>query len=145
MKKFFLVLVLGSLIAGGWYAAHRRSRDSSEKAGLSERFTARVEKRDIDSTVEISGEVTPAFELEVKAEVGGKIKALHVEPGDIVKEGQVLVEVDDRDLLTEKDNSLTEIEGARLSMDKTRKNFERSKELFDANRFLEISTVSITH
>ena len=57
---------------------------------------------------------------------------LHVEPGQMVKEDDVLVEIDDTDLLKEKQSSQTEIDGAKLAMDHSRKNFERGKELFDA-------------
>ena len=49
-----------------------------------------------------------------------------------MKEGDLLVEIDDRDLLTEKESALTEIEGAKLSMEKAKKNFERARELFEA-------------
>ena len=67
----------------------------------------------------------------MKPEVGGKLKALNVEPGDQVKTGALLAEIDDRDLLTEKESVLTEIEGAKLSMEKTQRNFERAKDLFE--------------
>jgi RND family efflux transporter MFP subunit len=130
MKKFTLILTLALAGGGGWYAyTHRAS--AQVKTVAPDRLVARAEKRDIDSSIEVSGDVTPAFQLEVKPEVGGKLKALHVEPGDIVKEGTVLVEIDDRDLLTEKEGVLTEIEGAKLSMEKTARNYERAKDLFE--------------
>jgi RND family efflux transporter MFP subunit len=92
----------------------------------------RAEKRDIDFSVEVSGDVATANQLEVKSEVSGKIKALHVEVGDEVKSGELLAEIDDRDLLTEKQSLMTEIDGAKLEVDKDRKNFERAKELHDS-------------
>ncbi len=133
MKKLLLLLALGALGAGGWYAyGHRPGKPATVGADVSDKFVARAEKRDIDATVEVSGDVTPALQVDVKAEVGGKLKALHVEAGDTVKEGDVLVEIDDRDLMTEKESALTEIEGAQLSMEKTKRNFERGKELFES-------------
>jgi RND family efflux transporter MFP subunit len=130
MKRIILILLLVLAAAGGWYRSTHRGT-TSETEVFAEKFLARAEKRDLASSVEVSGDVTPAFQLDVKPEVGGKLKALHVEPGDTVKEGDVLVEIDDTDLLSEKDSALTEIEGAKLEMEKTRKNFERAKELFD--------------
>ena len=133
MKKFLLLLLPAALGVGGWFAySHRAAFAGKTGDDIPEKFIARAEKRDIDSTVEVSGDVTPAFQLDVKAEVGGKVKALHVEPGDTVKEGDVLVEIDDRDLLTEKDSALTEIEGAKLGMEKAKNNFDRGQELFDS-------------
>jgi RND family efflux transporter MFP subunit len=129
MKKLFLLLLSAVLGLGGWYAYTQKAL-GQENAEPADKLVARAEKRDINTTIEISGDVTPAFQLDVKPEVGGKLKALHVEPGEVVKEGDLLVEVDDRDLLTEKESVLTEIEGAQLSMEKTKRNFARAKDLF---------------
>ncbi len=132
MKKI-LLLLLAALIGCGWYAyAHRGAFAGKGAEEISEKFVTRAEKRDIDSTVEVSGDVTPAFQIDVKSEVGGRVKALHVEPGDLVKEGDVLVEIDDRDLLSEKESALTEIEGAKLTMQKAKNNFDRGRELADS-------------
>ena len=130
MKKFLVLLLIAAIGGACWYAnGHRNTFASGGTEAISEKFIARAEKRDIDSTVEVSGDVTPAFQIDVKSEVGGRVKALHVEPGDTVKEGDVLVEIDDRDLLSEKESALTEIEGAQLTMQKAKNNFERGKEL----------------
>jgi RND family efflux transporter MFP subunit len=48
-----------------------------------------------------------------------------------VHEGDLLAEIDDRDLLTEREGAVTEIEGAQLSLDRSRRNFERARDLFD--------------
>lgn len=134
MKKPVLLILLAGLCAGGWYLYSRPAGTGAAAAGadIPDKMVTRVEKRDIDSTIEVSGDITPSFQLDVKTEVGGKIKALHVEPGARVKEGDLLVEIDDRDLLSEKESALTEIEGAKLGADKTRRNYERAKDLFEA-------------
>src|SRR4051812_24776864 len=132
MKKKFLAALALALVAGGaWYFG---SHQQPAKATTSneDRFIARAEKRDIDFSIEVSGDVTPASQLEVKPEVGGRLTALHVEPGQTVKERALLVEIDDRDLLSEKESVLTEIEGAQLTVDKTQKNFTRAQELSEA-------------
>lgn len=132
MKKSILVAAVVLLGGGLWFAYSKKHPAGPVDNGIPERFIAKVERRDIDMAVEISGDVAPAFQLDVRPEVGGKIKALHVIAGQQVKEGDTLVEIDDRDLLTEKASAVTEIEGATLTVDKTRRNFERSKELFAA-------------
>ena len=133
MKKFLILFATAAIGYGGWFAyGHRNALSSSQAEDLSEKFLAKAEKRDIDSTVEVSGDVTPAFQIDVKSEVGGRVKALHVEPGDSVKEGDVLVEIDDRDLLSEKESALTEIEGAKLTMQRAKNNFERGKDLAES-------------
>jgi RND family efflux transporter MFP subunit len=129
MKKIALFLTLAALAGGGWYFAGAKVSGPDKTATQSDRL-ARAEKRDIESSIEVSGDITPAYQLDVKSEVGGKVKALHVVPGQSVKQGDLLAEIDDRDLLTEKETALTEIEGAKLSVGKAQRNFERSRDLF---------------
>lgn len=132
MKKFVIALVIVAAALGTWKVLPGKTVASKVDPAAQERRVTRAEKRDIAYSVEVSGDVAPAFQLEVKAEVGGKLKALRVEPGQNVNSGDLLAEIDDRDLLTEKDSVLTEIEGAKLSMEKAQRNFERSKELFES-------------
>jgi RND family efflux transporter MFP subunit len=143
MKKLLTLIIMAALGGGGWYAyqqkmfglgaAQRPAGDGipgALKGGVSGNGpTAVAELRDIQFSIQISGDVQPATQLDVKAEVGGRIKKLHVIAGDVVRAGDVLVEIDDRDILTERDSALTEIEGAKLSVEKMVKNFERAKEL----------------
>jgi RND family efflux transporter MFP subunit len=134
MKKLPAILLLAALAGGGaWYYQRTPSTaQSTSAAAPAEKLFARAEKRDIDFRVEVSGDVTPAFQLDVKPEVGGKLKSLNVEPGDTVKAGDLVVEIDDRDLQTEKESAVTEIEGAQLQVDRIRKNLDRAKELFSS-------------
>lgn len=130
MKKILVLLLAAAALGGAWYAfKDKLSNGHKEKTDL-DNLTAVAEKMDLDLSVEVPGDVTPATQLDVKAEVGGKIH-LRVEPGQNVKEGDVLVDVDDTDLITEKESADTEIEGARLSMEKSKNNYERSRDLFE--------------
>jgi len=131
-KPVVLAIAAAALAGGGWWLVSSGLLSKASATTAGDRFIARAEKRDIDFSVEVSGDVTPANQLEVKSEVSGKIKALHVEVGDEVKSGELLAEIDDRDLMTEKQSIITEIDGAKLEVDKDRRNFERAKELHDS-------------
>ncbi|MEQ1858803.1 MAG: efflux RND transporter periplasmic adaptor subunit [Chthoniobacteraceae bacterium] len=133
MKKLVLAIAIAATLAGGaWWLVKTGRIGGDTTDEIPARLMSKVEKRDIDFSVEVSGDVTPSFQLDVKSEVSGKVKAIHVEPGSTVKSGDLLVEVDDSDLLTEKQSVLTEIDGAKLEMEKDKRNYERSKELFEA-------------
>jgi len=134
MKKPLGILLSLALGAGGIFFYQRSSAVPSDKRSPSPQnaLVAKAEKRDLDISVEVSGDVAPFFQLDVKPEVGGKLKAVHIEPGAIVKEGAPLVEIDDTDLLTERETALTEIEGAKLQVERDQRNFVRGKELFDS-------------
>ena len=129
MKKILLIAALALAVGGGWYFTGGGKPAPPKSASAENPLIAVAARRDIDFSVEVSGDVTPAFQLEVKPEVGGKLKALHVRAGETVKSGDLLVEIDDRDLLSEKESVLTEIEGAKLAMEKSQRNYERSREL----------------
>src|SRR5882724_10132677 len=90
MRKVLITLILAALAGGGWYASKAKLFTKQNEQDTPDKFMARAEKRDIDFSVEVSGDVMPATQLDVKAEVGGKVKKLHVLPGQTVKKGDLL-------------------------------------------------------
>ncbi len=131
MKKILLLLAALAIVGGGLYAAKGKIFAQKNDQDMPDKFISRAEKRDIDFSVEVSGDVMPVTQLDIKAEVGGKVKKLHVLPGQTVKKGDLLAEIDETVLLTDKDSALTEIEGAKLAMEKVKKSYERSRDLFE--------------
>jgi RND family efflux transporter MFP subunit len=127
-----LAILLACAGAAWLFLALKPLSSDRESADSGKPFVATAESRDIEFSITVSGDVTPATQLEVKSEVGGKLIEIHVQPGQTVRKGDRLADIDDRDLLTEKASATTEIEGAQLQVDKTRKNFERSAELHEA-------------
>lgn len=119
--------VLAALSVAAWMFKDRwKTESKDDSAGM----MAVAERRDIESTLLLTGEVTPDVQVDVKPEVGGKIKELHVEVGQTVKRGTVLATIDDTDLLNEKASAETTIEGAKVSVDKAHGNYERAEGLF---------------
>jgi len=130
MRPFLIVLTVLAVAAGAWWGITRRTATQPETGRRNGGETVtKAERRDIESVIEVTGDVTPASQIDVKPEVGGKIKRLHVDVGGKVNRGDLLVEIDDTDLLTEKAGAETEIAGTRLEVDKNRRNFERGRSL----------------
>ncbi len=130
MKTAFIILLTAALALGGW--VFYTSRQAGPASALPDKmYVAEAENRDIDFNVEVSGDITPAVQIEIKPEVGGKIKRLYIEAGAQVQAGDPLADIEDTDLLTEKASAQTEIEGAQLELDKTQRNFDRSADLFE--------------
>jgi macrolide-specific efflux system membrane fusion protein len=56
--------------------------------------TVEVRRGDVEATVSAIGMVQPLRSVEVGAQVSGQLEKLHVAAGDVVKQGQVLAEID---------------------------------------------------
>ena len=147
MKSLLVWLVVLGTLGGGGYYAYQKWPDkvafwkTAEKADAAKKFarptTAVVIARDISFAISAAGEITPAEQVSVRPEVSGRIEKLPVDLGDKVKKGDLLFALDDTDLQTEKAQRLIEIEGAklqvtgaRLAMEKSQLNFNRTKDLF---------------
>jgi RND family efflux transporter MFP subunit len=86
---------------------------------------------DVAPVLPLAGEVVPAFQVDVKPEIGGKIREIHVAEGQAVRKGDLLITIDDTDLLSERAGVEAEIEGARLAVEKTGGNYGRARQLFE--------------
>ncbi|MGC1480448.1 MAG: efflux RND transporter periplasmic adaptor subunit [Chthoniobacterales bacterium] len=130
-KTPILFLLLTAILIGGagWYFLQSDLVETDEE--VPEDLLALAERRDLESTLLLSGEVIPAFQVDVKPEVGGKVQKIYFKTGDHVRRGDLLAVIDDTDLMTEKEAALTEIAGAELNVDKNRGNYDRAKALFD--------------
>ncbi len=130
LAGIFLLVAVAVASGAVWFftANHEAARPSEE---IPADLVAKAERRDLDSKLLLSGEVIPAFQVDVKSEVGGKVKELDVAVSQRVKRGDLLAVIDDRDLLTEKKSAETAIEGAQLSVDKNQGNYDRAKALFE--------------
>lgn len=137
VKKPYLILLILLLLIGIWfgfkkYREHVILTSRYSKEQLEENF-AKVERQTIIDQITVSGDISPDSRnsVEVKGEISGKIKKVYATIGQNIKAGDLLVELDDRDLLTEKSTAQTEVEGSQLSLDKAKRLFERSEKLFE--------------
>jgi RND family efflux transporter MFP subunit len=123
--------IIGGIGYGVWsWQENDRKRQASE---IPENLLAKASRRTIENRLLLTGEVAPAFSVEIKSEVSGRIETIHARTGETVLRGQTLVTIDDTYLLTERGRAETEIAGARLEVDKKRGNFERARALYEEN------------
>jgi len=125
------ILIAVGILSVAFAAWRGWLRLPESKSATADNPTATATVDDVAPKLFLSGEITPAFQVDVKSEVGGKVKKIHVVPGQTVSKGDELAVIDDTDLLTEKASAETEIEGANLAVQKTRGNYDRARALFD--------------
>jgi RND family efflux transporter MFP subunit len=88
-----VILLVGALLAWRWISRAPTKADDQDPAAASgdpPAAVARVERRTISNTLKISGEFKPFQDVDVHAKVAGYIKAIYVDVGTHVKQGQTL-------------------------------------------------------
>ena len=91
-KPRFLIPAVIVVLGGGWFLFGR----GGNKGPVYE--TAAVVRGDIQQTVEVTGEIKPDARLNLAFKSGGTLQAINVKVGQEVKVGDVLAELEDRDL-----------------------------------------------
>lgn len=133
MKNWLIAIVILGLAGGGVYYFKGWKAAREDGNGSKRVSTAMVEPRNIQFQINAAGEIGPADQVSVRPEVNGKISELAVDLGDAVRKGDLLFQLDDRDLQIERESRETEIARARLQLDQAERNYLRARELFDEN------------
>ena len=132
MKNIIIVALVVAVGVFGYFQWQGREQPNSNKARVKDRKTTEViENRDIDFTVRVAGEISPADKVSVRPEVHGKIAELPVDISDRVAKGDLLFRLDDKDLKIEIDSRKKQIDSATLQLEQAKSEFERSKQLFE--------------
>ena len=129
MKNLFIILVVAAVAGGGFYLWRNKAASTAETSAPSRPTTATAELRDISFAVNAAGEITPAEQVSVRPEINGKIDLLPVDLGDQVKKGELLFKLDDKELQQQRASNLTDVERARLELQKAERDYERAKDL----------------
>lgn len=129
MKKVLLLLLVAGLAVGGYYGWQRWQKAQLAAAGPDRLTTAIAELRDISFAVNAAGEISPAEQVSVRPEINGKIDLLPVDVGDIVKKGDLLFKLDDKELQQQRASNLTDIERAKIELQKGERDHKRAQEL----------------
>ena len=130
-------VVITLLVLAAGYLAYLQFGDSEQANNNSNsgkfkqrQTTTKVEKRDINFSVTVAGELSPAEKVSVRPEVNGKIAELAVDISDFVKKGDLLFRLDDKDIRIEIDSRKKQIDSANLQLAQSQKEFERASQLY---------------
>lgn len=92
--------------------------------------TAPVERRDIVANAEATGTVEPVNIVEIKSKASGLITAMPVDIGTRVSAGQLLVQIDTRDVKNQYDQTVAAEKAAEASLSVAAAQKKRSDDLF---------------
>lgn len=91
--------------------------------------TVQVTRGDISNSVTATGTIEPVTEVEVGTQVSGIIDKLYADYNSIVKEGQLIAEMDKVTLESELASAQAQYEGAKAEYEYQQKNFARNESL----------------
>ena len=94
--------------------------------------SSKVKKGEIVSIVSAPGNVKAETEVQISAYVMGKVSRLPVKEGDLVKKGQVLVQIDPTNYAAQVKQARASLELAKANLAQTELIYKRKQELFAA-------------
>ncbi len=129
MKKKKIILytsiVLVVLALGYWFLKKEKS------AKVMTYTTSEVKTGTILNTVTATGTVQPVKQVDVGTQVSGVIKKLYVDYNSVVKQGELLAELDKTPLLEQLASSQADLQTATVQLTYQEANYNRIKALFD--------------
>ena len=148
MKRKTVFVAIGALIVAGGAAAIA-VRGGGDK--LLEVQTATVSLETIVQKVTATGRIQPKTQVRISADVSAKIVALHVEEGDFVQQGDLLVELDRERFEAAVESAEASVRSAQSNatlveqnMLKAEKDYDRSRDLV-ARKLESQSVLDGTH
>jgi HlyD family secretion protein len=94
-RRWIILSIIGLGLAGGGFLANAAF---NTKPAIDASKLATVERGDLAKSVVATGKIQPLTKVEVKSKASGLVKQTLVHYGDIVKQGQILVELDKEEL-----------------------------------------------
>jgi HlyD family secretion protein len=79
----------------------------------------KIQARDLESIVSASGKIQPKGSVNISAETMGKVVALEVREGDAVTKGQLLLQIDAKNLETQVQNREASLSSAKFLLEQT--------------------------
>ena len=116
-------------VAGAVLVVYFRGRASKTPQLTYE--TATVQRNDISSSVTATGTIEPVTEVEVGTQVSGIIDKIYVDYNSVVKEGQIIAELDKVTLESDLASAQAAYDGSKAEYEYQSRNYERNKGLHE--------------
>lgn len=129
VKRLGIALLLILIAVGtAWIYGSRESPKSESENNF---VTTRLSVGDIRRTVSASGTLKPVVQVDIGTQVSGSIRTLNVDFNDVVKEGQVLAEIDTSLLDEDLAQAQAQHRSALVNYELARSRLVRSESLFN--------------
>jgi HlyD family secretion protein len=124
-STFWIVLALLPVLAGVVFFSLRAL--SRTPAKIDPEKLSRVERIDLARSVVATGKIEPTTKVEITSKASGIILKLPVNVGDVVRQGQVICELDQNDLIPRLRQAQAALSMAEASLKSAHADYERNK------------------
>ena len=123
-------LAIGIIVLGGVAAVLALSAAKRGTKAVEVRME-QVQKRDLVASVTASGQVRPQTKVDVASDVSGKITKLSVKEGQIVSQGQFLLQIDPAQAEANVQRAEAALASFKAQLAQSQANLEQSKKSFE--------------
>lgn len=127
VKRIVLAATSGALLAGAWGCGGSASAEATPTF-----TTAPVTRTDLRISAEATGQVEPIRTIEVKSKASGEVLKLFVDTGDRIEPGDLMAELDPRDVRNDHNQATADLEVAQARVEIAEAQRSRSEELLAA-------------
>ncbi|MGP1484811.1 MAG: efflux RND transporter periplasmic adaptor subunit [Campylobacter sp.] len=135
MKKTIKFALIFALLAGIYYGYGIYDKKPKEEYIISKAI-----KKDLVKTIDSNGEIHATELIDVGAQVSGQIKKLYVKLGDLVKQGDIIAQIDSATQQNSVNTKLAQLQtyeaklqSAKIALEISKNKFKRASELFKKN------------
>jgi len=129
------IIVVG-LIAGGTIAATRGAKSTEVRIEP-------VAYRDLVASVTASGQVVPHTKVDVSTDISGRIISLPVKEGDMVKKGQLLLQIDPAIYQAQVEHDKAALAGAKAAAVQSDANLTQAQHNYDRSSAIQKSNPAL--
>lgn len=129
MKKVFRILmwvIIAVIFVGTFVYLFINSQSKDAKYELVSPSIGNIER-----TTVLTGKIEPRDEIEIKPQISGIISEINVEPGDVVKAGDVIAKIKVIPDESQLSSALNRVNVAKLSLDEAHREYERTKGIYE--------------
>ncbi len=130
MKTFFRIFIIVIVVGIFGFTIYYLYGKSKDTPVIYETTSAFMAPSIIKKTV-ATGSVNPRKEIDITPKVSGLIEEVFVEPGQMIREGDVIARVKIIPNMVNLNNAESRLNRAQIALDNAKTNYERRKELYN--------------
>ncbi|HAN18599.1 MAG: efflux transporter periplasmic adaptor subunit [Bacteroidetes bacterium GWC2_33_15] len=120
-----IVIIIGVFIATIFFL-YQKSKKEPVVYETKTPFVTNIIKKTV-----ATGSVVPRKEIEIKPQVSGIVEAIYIQPGDVVKNGDLIAKVRIIPNMINLNNAEARLESAKINFDDAKMVYDRQKKIFD--------------